>query len=176
MSETNVVVLVGRLTRDAELKYTKSGMALSTFAIALNRRIKQGEEWVDEANFFDINYWGKGAESVSQYLTKGKQVAIQGELRQDRWEQDGQSRSKVVIHANNVQLLGSSGTSGSQGMSPGGGQVANERGGARPYANPAQTGGQTGYQQAPKPLNPVKSFPNQGGAPANDDFTDDIPF
>lgn len=176
MSETNVVVLVGRLTRDAELKYTKSGMALSTFSIALNRRIKQGEEWVDEANFFDINLWGKSAESVSQYLTKGKQIAIQGELRQDRWEQDGQSRSKVVIHANNVQLLGSSGASGSQGMPPGGSQAASERGGARSYPEAPKTGVQNGYPQGQKTQTPGRSFPNQGGAPTNDDFTDDIPF
>jgi len=108
MADVNHVVLVGRLTRDAELKYTGSGSAVSKFSLAINRRRKQGDQWVDEANFFDIVLWGKTAEAVSKYLTKGKQVAVDGELRQSRWEQDGQSRSRVEIHANNIQLLGSS--------------------------------------------------------------------
>lgn len=107
MADINHVVLVGRLTRDAQLKYTNSGLAISTFAIAINRRIKQGERWTDEANFFEITLFGKQAEAVNQYLRKGNQVAIEGELRQDRWEQDGQKRSKIIIVANNIQLLGS---------------------------------------------------------------------
>ncbi len=106
MADINHVVLVGRLTRDAQLKYTNSGVAISTFAIAINRRIKQGERWTDEAHFFDITLFGKQAEAINQYLRKGNQVAIEGELRQDRWEQDGQKRSKIVIVANNIQLLG----------------------------------------------------------------------
>lgn len=106
MADINHVVLVGRLTRDAQLKYTNSGVAISTFAIAINRRIKQGERWMDEAHFFDITLFGKQAEAINQYLRKGNQVAIEGELRQDRWEQDGQKRSKIVIVANNIQLLG----------------------------------------------------------------------
>lgn len=106
MADINHVVLVGRLTRDAQLKYTNSGVAISTFAVAINRRIKQGDRWTDEAHFFDITLFGKQAEAINQYLRKGNQVAIEGELRQDRWEQDGQKRSKIVIVANNIQLLG----------------------------------------------------------------------
>lgn len=106
MADVNHVILIGRLTRDAELKYTSGGMAVSKFAIAVNRRVKQGEQWIDEANFFDIVLWGKSGESLNQYLVKGKQVAVEGELHQNRWEQDGQSRSKVEINAANVQLLG----------------------------------------------------------------------
>jgi len=115
MRDINVVVLVGRLTRDSELKYTKSGMPVSRFSIAVNRSVKQGDEWKDEASFFDIDFWGKGAEAVNKYLTKGQQVAIEGELRQDRWEQDGQSRSKVVVNAQNVRLLGTQGQGSTQG-------------------------------------------------------------
>ncbi len=106
MADINHVVLVGRLTRDAQLKYTNSGVPISTFAVAINRRIKQGDRWTDEAHFFDITLFGKQAEAINQYLRKGNQVAIEGELRQDRWEQDGQKRSKIVIVANNIQLLG----------------------------------------------------------------------
>ena len=106
MADINHVVLVGRLTRDAELKYTGSGQAVTKFSVALNRKKKNGDEWVDEVSYFDIVLWGRQAESLSQYLVKGKQVGIDGELRQDRWEQNGQNRSKVEVVANNIQLLG----------------------------------------------------------------------
>jgi len=107
MADVNHVILIGRLTRDAELKYTSGGMAVCKFAIAVNKRRKQGEQWVEEANFFDIVLWGKSGEGLNQYLVKGKQVAAEGELHQNRWEKDGQTQSKVEIVANNVQLLGS---------------------------------------------------------------------
>ena len=106
MADVNHVILIGRLTRDAETKYTNGGTAVCKFAIAVNKRRKQGDQWVDEANFFDIVLWGRAGESINQYLVKGKQVAIEGELQQERWEKDGQHHSKVVINASNVQLLG----------------------------------------------------------------------
>lgn len=106
MSDTNVVILIGRLTRDAELKGTQAGQSVCKFGLAVNRRKKSGDQWVEEASFFDVVYWGKGGEAVAQYLVKGKQVAVEGSLHQDRWEQDGQNRSKVEIMADNVQLLG----------------------------------------------------------------------
>ncbi len=111
MADINHVVLVGRLTRNAELKYTNSGQAVCKFAIANNQRRKKDDQWTDEAHFFDIVLWGKTAESLNQYLVKGKQIGIEGQLRQNRWEQDGQQRSKVEIVASNVMLLGSRGGS-----------------------------------------------------------------
>ena len=108
-NDINHVVLVGRLTRDAELKYTNTGTAIGKFSIAVNRRKRSGDQWTDEVSYFDIVLWGKTAEALNQYLQKGKQIAVSGELRQNRWEQDGQNRSKVEIIANNVQLLGGSG-------------------------------------------------------------------
>ncbi len=105
-NDINSVTLVGRLTREAELKYTNTGTPICKFSIAVNRRKKQGEQWVDEVSYFDIVLWGKQGEAIQQYLTKGKQVAVSGELRQNRWEQDGQNRSKVEIVASDVQLLG----------------------------------------------------------------------
>jgi single-strand DNA-binding protein len=104
--DINQVVLVGRLTRDAELKYMTSGAAMSKFSIAVNRRKKSGDEWVEEASFFVVVVWGKVAEALSPYLLKGKQVGVNGALHQNRWEQDGQARSRVEIIANNIQLLG----------------------------------------------------------------------
>ena len=106
MADINHVVLIGRLTRDAELKYTAGGQAVCKFSVAVNRRRKQGDQWIDEPSFFDVVLWGRQGETLNQYLIKGKQVGIDGELRQDRWEQDGQNRSRVEIVANNLQLLG----------------------------------------------------------------------
>jgi len=112
MADLNHAVLIGRLTRDAELKYTSSGQAVCKFSIAVNRRKKNGDQWEDEANFFDIVIWGRQGESLHQYLLKGKMVGVDGELRQDRWQQDGQNRSKVEIIANYLQLLGGGPSSG----------------------------------------------------------------
>lgn len=114
MADINCVVLVGRLTRDAELKYTNTGYPVCNFSIAVNRRRRNGDVWEDEASFFDIVLWGKQGEALNQYLVKGKQVSVSGELRQNRWEQDGQTRSKVEVIANNIQLLGSGSSTGNQ--------------------------------------------------------------
>lgn len=121
MADINHVVLVGRLTRDAELKYTNTGLAICTFSIAVNRRRKQGDQWVEEASFFNVVLMGRMGEAISQYLVKGKQVGVDGELRQNKWEQDGQPRSRVEIFANNIQLLGGKGGSGGSGSSGGSG-------------------------------------------------------
>ena len=115
MADINRVILVGRLTRDAELKYTNSGLQICNFSLAINRRRKNGDQWIDEANFFDCVLMGRSAEAIHRYLVKGKQIGVDGELRQDRWEQDGQRRSKVIVHCNNVQLLGGPGGPGGGG-------------------------------------------------------------
>jgi single-strand DNA-binding protein len=120
MSDINHVVLVGRLTRDAELKYTNSGLAIAKLSLAINRRVKKEDTWQEEANFFDAVMMGKRAEALAQYLQKGKQIAVEGELRQDRWEQDGQRRSRVEIFVTNVQLLG--GRTGAPIQEPAGGE------------------------------------------------------
>ena len=104
--DMNTVFLVGNLTRDIELKYTNSGYPIGNMSIASNKRIKNGENWEDKANFFDLKLYGKRAESLQQYLTKGKKIALEGELDQERWETDGQKRSKVIVIVNRLQLLG----------------------------------------------------------------------
>ena len=109
----NAVIIIGNLTRDEELSYTPSGMAVGKISIAVNRRVKKGQEWVDEANYFDVSLFGKQAESLQRFLTKGKQIAVDGFLKQERWtDQDGHSRSAIKIVANDIQLLG--GKEGSQ--------------------------------------------------------------
>ena len=106
MTDINSVNIVGRLTRDGDLRYTNSGTPVNKFSIAVNRSKKNGDQWEEEVNFFDVVLWGKPGEVLSQYLKKGQQVAVSGELRQSRWEQDGQTRSKVEIQAHTVQLMG----------------------------------------------------------------------
>jgi single-strand DNA-binding protein len=108
----NTVTIIGRLTRDAELKYTNGGTAVVNASIASNYRTKSGDNWQEAVNFFELSFFGKGAEAVYKYMTKGKQVAVSGELRQERWEQDGQNRSKVKILAHQVQLLGTKNSEG----------------------------------------------------------------
>lgn len=127
MTDINHVTLVGRLTRDLgtderSFGYVANGQARANVSIAVNRTRKQGEQWVDEANYFDVTIWGKTAENLKPYLTKGKQIAIDGYLKQDRWEKDGQKFSKVTVVANNVQLLGGKSDNGGapQGGSAGG--------------------------------------------------------
>lgn len=129
MKDINHVVLVGRLTRDAELRYTNSGLQICKFSIAVNTSKKSGDSWTDEANFFDVVIMGRQAESIHRFLKKGKQVGVDGELRHDRWEQDGQKRSRVEVFAQFVQLLG-----GGAGGSPSGGQDRAEEG--SPYETP----------------------------------------
>lgn len=161
MADVNHVILIGRLTRDAELKYTAGGMAVCKFSLAVNYRKKTGDQWTEEANFFDVVLWGRSGEAINQYLVKGKQVAVEGELRQDRWEQDGQKRSKVEIMANNVQLLGGGGAGGAQGPGPG-------------YGAPQQA-----RERRPEPSGrPGGSYEGPAGGPsgADDGFADDIPF
>ncbi len=154
MKDINVVVLVGRLTRDGELKYTKSGMPIARFSLAVNRSIKRGDAWEDETSFFDVDFWGKGGEAINRFLTKGQQVAVEGELRQDRWEQDGQPRSKVVVNANNVRLMGNAPQ----------GSTHSTQDGTRPTARQTDAAEQVS-----------RAMGGQVAAPA-DNFDDDILF
>lgn len=105
--DTNMVIVIGRLTRDAELKYTRSGSAISNLSIANTKTRKDGDQWVEETNFFEATLFGRQGEALNQYLLKGTQVSLTGELDYQSWEKDGQKRSKVIIKVNNIQLLGS---------------------------------------------------------------------
>ena len=106
MVDINTLALVGRLTKDAELKYTGSDSSFLVFGIAVKRRVKKGDSWEDETSFFDVQFFGKSAENMSKWLTKGKRIALRGELRQNRWEQDGQTHSRVLVVAQDLELLG----------------------------------------------------------------------
>ena len=109
MADLNKVFLIGRTTREIDegsFRYTMGGTACLNISIAVNRREKRNGEWADRVSYFDVTIWGKTAENIKQYLTKGKQIAVEGYLDQQRWEKDGKKYSKVCIIADNVQLLG----------------------------------------------------------------------
>ncbi len=105
-ADLNTVALIGRVTRDGELKYTAGGTPKLEFSVAVNRRVKKGEEWSDVASFFDVVLWSKSAENLVKYIVKGQQVALTAELEQQRWEKDGQKHSKIALVNVDVQLIG----------------------------------------------------------------------
>ena len=116
MASYNRVVLVGNLTRDPELRYIPSGTAVSDIGLAVNDRVKRGDQWVDEATFVDITLWGRTAEIANEYLSKGSPVLIEGRLKLDRWEKDGQKHSKLKVVGERMQMLGS--REGGRGAGP----------------------------------------------------------
>ena len=107
----NKVVLIGRLTRDPELRYTGNNTAVASFSIAVNRNFtnQQGER---EADFINIVVWRKQAENVKNYLSQGSQVAIDGRLQTRSYEDNnGQKRYVTEVVADNVEFLGSKNSS-----------------------------------------------------------------
>ncbi len=107
MASFNRVILVGNLTRDPELRYIPSGTAVSEIGLAVNERVKRNEQWVEETVFVDVTLWGRTAEVANEYLSKGAPVLIEGRLKLDTWEKDGQKRSKLRVTAEKMQMLGS---------------------------------------------------------------------
>ena len=100
-NDTNQVVLIGRLTREAETSYANSGIAIAKFSLAVGEKYKDKEN----TSFFNCVLFGKTAENLITYLTKGKQVCVVGKLKQDRWEKDGAKKSSISIVVNSLQFL-----------------------------------------------------------------------
>lgn len=136
MASYNRVVLVGNLTRDPELRYIPSGTAVSDIGLAVNDRVKRGDQWVDEATFVDITLWGRTAEVANEYLSKGSPVLIEGRLKLDTWEKDGQKFSKLKVVGERMQML-----SGRGGGGGGGGSRGGDAQGQTPHYSSAQSGG-----------------------------------
>ena len=113
MASYNRVILMGNLTRDIELKYIQSGSAVTEVGLAVNdRRKSQSGEWIEETTFVDVTLWGRTAEVASEYLGKGSPVLIEGRLKLDTWETDGQKRSKLRVVGERMQMLGGRGGDG----------------------------------------------------------------
>jgi single-strand DNA-binding protein len=158
MASFNRVILVGNLTRDPELRYIPSGTAVSEIGLAVNDRVKKGDQWVDETTFVDITLWGRTAEVANEYLSKGSNILIEGRLKLDSWEKDGQKRSKLRVVADKMQMLGSRGEGG---------------GGNRGAARPAGAGSRNAQQPDQESYDDYSSAPS----PAGGGFPDDeIPF
>lgn len=116
MASFNRVILVGNLTRDIELKYTPGGTAVTDIGMAVNDRRKSASgEWVDETTFVDVTLWGRTAEVASEYLSKGSPILVEGRLKLDSWETDGQKRSKLRVVCERMQMLGGGGGGGGGG-------------------------------------------------------------
>lgn len=103
----NSVCLIGNLTRDIELKYTPGGTAVANVSVAVNKTYTKDGEKVQEVSYFDVTVWAKSAENCEKYLSKGSKVAVTGELKQERWDDDGTTKSRVKIVANRVEFLDS---------------------------------------------------------------------
>lgn len=120
MASLNKVLLIGNLTRDPEVKYLPSGDAVADCRFALNERFKnKAGEWKERSVFVDVVVWGRQAETVGQYLSKGSPAFVEGSLQMDEWETpQGEKRSKMRIRADRVQFLGAPGKSAEYGDAP----------------------------------------------------------
>ena len=107
MNSVNHVMLLGNLTRDPELRYTPSGAAVCQMGVALNRRWKDpAGEPKEEVTFVEVTVWGRQAETVASYLTKGRAVAVEGRLQLDAWQtESGERRSRLKVVAQRVTFL-----------------------------------------------------------------------
>lgn len=106
MPSYNRVVLMGNLTRDVELRETQGGAVVTDLGLAVNDRVKRNDEWVDEVTYVDVTMWGRTAEVASEYLHKGSPILIEGRLKLDTWEKDGEKRSKLRVLGEKMQMLG----------------------------------------------------------------------
>jgi single-strand DNA-binding protein len=107
MANLNKVLLIGRLTRDPESRSTSSGQSVVTFGLAVNRTYvrREGGEKVEETCFVDCEAWAKTGETIARYLRKGRSMFVEGRLKFDSWEKDGQRRSKLSVVVDNFQFL-----------------------------------------------------------------------
>lgn len=101
----NSVNVMGNLTRDPELKTIPSGKSVCSLSIANNRIYTRNGERVTEVSYFDVEVWGAVAENCAKYLKKGSGIIVEGRLKQERWEKDGKTQSRVRISANNIHFL-----------------------------------------------------------------------
>ena len=136
MASFNRVILLGNLTRDVELRYLPSGMAVTDVGLAVNdRRKNQSGEWVEETTFVDVTLWGRTAEVAGEYLSKGSPILIEGRLKLESWETDGQKRSKLKVVGERMQMVG--GRGGANGRSQ-------QSSGDNEYSQPAVAAAPTG--------------------------------
>ena len=118
MAGVNKVILIGRLGKDPELRQTGGGMSVGNMSVATSNKFKKADEWVEETEWHRVVLWGKTAENCSEYLSKGREVYIEGRLQTREWEKDGVKRYTTEVVAQTVQFLG--GGQSSEGGQQGG--------------------------------------------------------
>ena len=119
-ADMNAVQLIGRLTRDPDIRTTNGGQTIANIRLAVTTRENKGGEWGDKSNYFDVVAFGRTAETAEKYLTKGRRIGVDGRLSWSEWEKDGVKRQSVEVIAGDIFFLDSA-----QG---GGGQVRDELG------------------------------------------------
>ena len=157
MASFNKVILIGNLTRDPELRVTANGNSICKLGLAVNRayQTKEGERR-EETTFVDVDAFGKQAEVISKYMRKGRALMVEGRLKLDQWESDGQKRSKLGVVLEGFQFLG-----------------------GRDDADSGSGGG--GYEQSSPPARSATSSARSHSAETNfsndeDTLEDDVPF
>lgn len=105
MSDLNLCVINGNVTRDPDMRVLPTGTSVTKLGIANNRSYKKGEEWCEETSFFNVVVFGKLAEFVNEKCLKGTPIQVFGRIKQDRWEKDGEKKSAVEIVAESVRVL-----------------------------------------------------------------------
>jgi single-strand DNA-binding protein len=156
MASFNRVILMGNLTRDVELRYTGSQLAVTDIGLAVNdKRKNQQGEWIEEVTFVDITLWGRTAEIAAEYLTKGAPVLIEGRLKLDSWEKDGKKNYKLKVVGENMRLLGTKGGGGGRSQGGSGNYDENEYSGGGDHESsgppPARSSAPSRAPQATQP-------------------------
>ncbi len=164
MANLNRVLLIGRLTRDPETRSTQSGASVVSFGIAVNRTYTKRDsgERVEETCFVDVEAWGRTGETIARYMKKGRQIFVEGRLKFDSWERDGQRRSKLSVVCENFQFIDSQGGGEGGGRSASYGQSSSNQGSSQ----------QGGSQQGGAAPVGVRETPQDDYGDADDD----IPF
>jgi single-strand DNA-binding protein len=167
MASLNRVFLIGNLTRDPELRYTSSGLAVADLRLAVSERFRdRSGEMQERTCFLDVTVWDRQAQTCAEYLSKGSPLMVEGSLQMDEWQaQDGAKRSKLFVRAQRTQFLGRGPDEGGSGGGGGGGGY--DRGRDEEDAPPPRS------RPAPSSA-PADSGPESNSNGASDD--DDLPF
>jgi len=184
----NKVVLVGNLTRDIELRYSQSGMAIAKTAIATSRKFTSNGEKKEEVMFIDLTFFGRSGEVANQYLRKGSKILVEGRLQFDQWtDQNGGKRSKHSIAVETMQMLDSKGDNQNSGNAQSNYNAPQQQQSQGGYGQPQQQSQQSSYQ-APqqqsqyatpsynKPAAQQTQQPSMPEVPSFDVDEDEIPF
>ena len=184
MASFNKVILMGNLTRDPVVKYLPSGAAVAEIGLAVNRSYydKQSNTRKEETTFVDVTVWGNQAETAGKYLSKGRQLLVEGRLQLDSWDdkQSGQKRSKLKVICENFTFInsGGGGAGGQSGGRPGGNQNFAPQQDDFSSQGGGSYGGESGMREPGQPSQDTTNDPSRARVDEfySDNSDDDIPF